>query len=110
MQINLFQIIFITFLIFSIIGIVKKKKKSTLKPIETLVWTIIWLIGGVLIMFPSISTTISNFLGITRGTDAIVYTSIILLFFFLYRANEKIDKLERMIRDLTSKLAIKKQA
>jgi len=107
MQINLFQIIFIPFISFSIISIVKKRKEKILRPLETISWTILWLVGGMLIIFPDVSSKVSNKLGIVRGTDAVVYSSVILLFFLLYKINEKIDKLEKTIKELVTKLAIK---
>lgn len=49
---------------------------------------------------PAVSTRIANWLGVGRGTDLIVYITIVILIFVLLLMYSKIKKLEEMVTTL----------
>ncbi|PJA40729.1 DUF2304 domain-containing protein [candidate division WWE3 bacterium CG_4_9_14_3_um_filter_34_6] len=105
---NVFQIVFLAFILISLIRIIKQSRVNLLKPVEVFFWGTIWLAGGIVILFPAITVKLSNFFGIARGVDFIIYTSIIFLYYILYRIYLKLENLSKMIKEITTKIALDK--
>jgi len=70
-------------------------------------WLILWLIGLLFINFTPLLSFLAKKLGIGRGVDLAVYTSIILIFYFLYLINVEIYELKKRIEKLVRNLALK---
>jgi len=66
-----------------------------------------FVLTSVFVLYPSLSTRIANWLGVGRGTDLILYLSIVFLMFVLLLMYSKIKKLEEMITALTRDKALK---
>lgn len=66
-----------------------------------------FLLMGLLVLYPSLSTYIANRLGVGRGTDLILYVCIVCLMFVLLLMYSKIKKLEEMITALIRDKALK---
>jgi hypothetical protein len=60
-----------------------------------------FLITALFVLYPSLTTRIANWLGVGRGTDLILYLSIVILVFVLLMMYSKIKKLEEIITMLT---------
>jgi len=63
----------------------------------------------VVVLFPSLSGAVAKFMGIGRGVDAIVYTSITLLFYLVFRLYVYLEDIRHEITDLVRKLALKEE-
>ena len=72
---------------------------------KTLVMTIFWSMVLVLIWFPGIMGWLGEITGVGRGVDVLIYLSIIFLFYYILRQNNKIDKLEKDITKLIREIA-----
>ena len=59
------------------------------------------------VFYPSASTKIANRLGVGRGTDLIVYLTIVILIFVLLMMYAKIKKLEEMITTIIREKTLK---
>ena len=66
-----------------------------------------FLIMAFFVLYPGVSTRIANWLGVGRGTDLILYLSIIILIFVLLMMYSKIKKLEEMVTTLLRAKALK---
>lgn len=82
-------------------------KRKSLAPFGLIVWLLFWVIGLVIIWFPSLINEIGRILGVTRSIDALVYMSIVFLFYIVFTQRTKTNELEREITMLTRKVAIK---
>jgi len=104
---NLFQLILILVIIFSTSRVTLRFRENALKPIEIIFWLSLWIVGGLIILFPQISSKTANFFGIGRGADFVIYASIILLFYLIYRLYVKLEyisrKLDKVIREISSR-------
>jgi small membrane protein len=58
------------------------------------------------VFYPGVSTRIANWLGVGRGTDLILYLSLIFMVFVLLLMYSKIKKLEEMITTLIREKAL----
>ncbi len=69
-------------------------------------WVAIWSLGLVFVLVPALSERLAKFLGVTRGTDAVLYTALALLSVLVYRLFQLSDIKDREISRLTEELAL----
>jgi len=67
----------------------------------------LWFLGLLFINFTPLLSFLAKKMGIGRGVDLAVYTSIILIFYFLYLINVEIYELKKRIEKLVRELALK---
>ena len=72
-----------------------------------LIWLVLWTVGLIMVSVPELSNRLARLLGVTRGTDAVVYTAIAFLSVLVFRAFRLIDHPDRQISKLTTALALK---
>lgn len=105
-MIILFQILFLLFVLFAIFSVIRRKKEGTLGPKGTLFWILFWVIAAAAVLWPNSTTVIANYLGIGRGTDLVVYTSLAIMFFILFKLHVKIESVGRDITSVVRRDAI----
>lgn len=102
-----FQILFSLFALFAIISVYSKKRSGLLSIGATIFWTLFWLIAVVFVWLPNALTVVANTFGIGRGTDLVLYVSLVIIFYILFRLNVKLELMNRditkVIRDKTLK-------
>src|SRR4051812_49179308 len=101
----IFQGLIIVFSIVAIFSIFLRRSKDNLGLHGTIFWILFWLGVDVVILFPNSTTVLANKLGIGRGVDLVVYVSIIMIFFVLFRLNVKLEGINRQITKIVRKNA-----
>lgn len=102
------QIILLIFLFFAISRVILRLKDGSLTPGAFLFWVGLWVMAGFAVIEPSFTSFIASKIGIQRGTDVIVYLSLVLLFYLIFRTNILIENLKHEITRLTREIALKK--
>ena len=69
-------------------------------------WTALWMIGVFVILLPDTTSWFAEQIGVGRGVDAVVYVSVVVLFFTLFQTSRKVDKLERQLTKLVRAIAL----
>ena len=102
------------FLLFAISRAVLRRKEGTISLGTFFFWTAIWVLATVGIIRPDFTTYLAKNLGIGRGADVVVYASIMILFYLLFRTHIMIENLRheitQVIRELSLKEATKKRS
>lgn len=101
------QIILLLFLVFAVSRVILRLRDGTLTLGAFLFWVGIWLLAGFIIIDPSFTSYIASKIGIQRGTDVIIYLSLALLSYLIFRTNILIENLREEITRLTRKVALK---
>ncbi len=70
-------------------------------------WLCVWAAATLAVFFPNETTSIAQMVGISRGVDVIVYSSIALLFYLVFRAYIYIEDLRTQISTLIRELALR---
>jgi hypothetical protein len=104
---EIIQILIIIFALFALSRAFLRFKDNKLTKNEFLFWTLIWLVAIVISFIPSLLIYLSKWLGIGRGADLIVYISIIILFYIIFRLYVKLESVEKEITQVVRKLALK---
>jgi small membrane protein len=106
------QYILIALILVFIFRLIFKLKAKDIKSVAFFGWLIIWLVAIVIIALPEITSQLAQLVGVTRGVDLVVYSSIILILFLMFRMLMRIEKMEKnitkMVRDDATSEDIKK--
>ncbi len=70
-------------------------------------WVLLFGSALAIIIYPSISGDIARILGIGRGVDLVIYASIVLLFYLVFRLYVYLQDLRHELTKLVQKLAMK---
>ncbi|MBR9677227.1 DUF2304 family protein [Candidatus Woesearchaeota archaeon] len=104
-MLQVYQIIVFIFALFALSRAILRAKESKITRGELYFWSLLWLGVLVLTFLPSFSDILADYAGIGRGADLLVYASVLLLFYLMFRLYVKIDKTEQEITKLVQKVA-----
>jgi hypothetical protein len=106
MAITALQVIVTAFALFAWSRALLRFKDRRITVGEFAFWTLIWA-GVVTVVFvPAIAAGFSTSLGVRRPVDLLVYVSIVLLFYLLFRLYVRIEHTEQEITKLVRETAI----
>jgi hypothetical protein len=71
-------------------------------------WTLLWVGIVSAVFFQGWTVWIASLLGIGRGADLVVYVSIVLIFYLLFRLYVKTENIEQEITRITGQLAVER--
>lgn len=94
------------FLLFAFSRVVLRFREGIISWREFIFWTTIWAAAALVVLYPGYSADLALRIGIGRGSDAVVYIAIILLFYLMFRIYVSIGALRREITQLVRVLAI----
>lgn len=81
-------------------------REGEINKMQFVFWFAVWFLVGVVGYWPGVTQNLADFLGIDRGIDSVVYVSIVILFYLVYRAYVKIERLEQDITKVVREEAI----
>lgn len=70
------------------------------------VWSLFWIFGIILVWQPTLADHVASFLQVGRGTDAILYLSLVTIFYLLFKAYIRFERMERTLTDMVREIAI----
>jgi len=101
------QIIFAIFLLFAITRVLLRLKDGTLTFNNFLFWLLVFILAIVGVIKPELTSIAADWLGINRGSDVVVYASILLMFYLIFRTNILLENLRHDLTQLVRRLALK---
>jgi hypothetical protein len=103
------QIFLSTIILFILVKtIVNLRREKLIDKTFYWLWIGFWLLVLFLIHFTGILSSLAHLLGIGRGVDLAVYTSIILIFYLLFVFFKRLNKIEKEITKIVRGIAVKK--
>ena len=103
------QILIIVFIAFAFSRSILRLKDKEINIQEFIFWSTIWLVAIVIVLIPRITSLISEPLGVGRGIDVVIYLSIILTFYLIFRLYVKTEKINQELSKLIRELAKRKE-
>lgn len=103
MIIKFFILLFI-FFVLSRTFIRFKTKDITIQ--EFIIWSIFWSAVAIATLVPQQTDTLARLVGVERGADLLVYISIIVLFFVVFKIVVKLEKIDRDITKIVRQQAL----
>ncbi|MFH1457038.1 MAG: DUF2304 family protein [Patescibacteria group bacterium] len=109
----LIQFLIIAFALFVILMAILNFKKNKISLSGLMFWLILWLMVSIIVLLPQTTNFFAKILGVGRGTDVVIYLSIVLLFYLVFRMFIKLEKIEtditKIIREITLKNSSKRK-
>ena len=102
-----FQALISGFVLIIIYKIYLKTRKKELGTSTSLGWILFWLLTLYFLWQPESASFLATKLGIGRGVDLVIYLSLLIIFYLLFKIFVKLDKLEGDICKITTKIALR---
>jgi small membrane protein len=104
-----FQALFFIFLTWPLSRLWLRFKEGKVRFTELLFWSFVWLTASVAVLFPGVLTSFANLLGVGRGADLLIYFSIIVLFYLIFRLNIMVENLQNDISKVVREVALQNE-
>ncbi len=101
------QILLIALFVVAVIKVIRRKIAGDLSTGAALFWVLFWLLGGIVVAQPNLTSSVAKLFGVGRGADVVVYLALAGLFFMVFRLMVKIEKLEREITKVVREKSLK---
>lgn len=97
------------FVLFAVSRVWLRYRDGAIGMFGMMLWSVLWLGVGAFVWWPKVTDFVAHKIGIGRGADALVYFSIVGLFYGVFRLYVKMEYLEHQITSLTRMLAIRRK-
>jgi hypothetical protein len=105
---NAFQYVVVTLLVLLATITVRTAIIGRARKRVTILWMIIWLTGAGATIWPNATRDVARKLGIGRGTDLVMYCSVLLLMIGLFYVYTRMRHMDRTMTLLVRELAIER--
>lgn len=105
---TIIQIVLSAFLVFALSRVVLRYKDGQIKLSEFFFWSLLFAVATLTVVFPSESSRFAGILGIGRGADLIIYASIAVLFYLVFRLYVLLENIRHEITEIVRLIALKK--
>ncbi len=103
----LIQVILLAILFGACVMTWKRARERVISRREALAWSLLWIAAGFGIALPWTTTRIANFFGVGRGSDFVLYGSVLLLFVLVFKLFIVLDTLDRKLTEIVRRDALK---
>jgi len=105
----LIQIFILLFIIYAVIKVALRYKDKIISLQEFVLWTIFWFMVGFVVILPETTSLVANLVGVGRGVDLVIYLSILILFYLVFRVLVRLDKIDKDVTKIVRAIALKKE-
>lgn len=106
MTFKLIQIVLLGGIALMILHAIAQYRRSDIGLLQLVAWLAIWSAGALVVVFHESATAFANSLGVGRGADLVMYVSIPILFYAVFRLRIRTERLSRELTDVTRELAL----
>jgi hypothetical protein len=103
------QILFVAFAVFALSRVIRRFKDGALSMGGLVVWSLVWIGSAILILLPGTTWLLARMIGVGRGVDAVIYLSIIAMFYGLFRLYARLEFIEHEITGIVRELALREK-
>jgi small membrane protein len=102
------QFLLLAFVLAALAKVLHSYKQRRMAPLDFLFWGLVWIGTASIIIFPDATSFIAHFLGIGRGADLIMYLSLLISFYLIFRLYLALARLEQAITALVRAIALER--
>jgi small membrane protein len=100
------QFLLLAFVLGALAKVIHSYRQRRLVPLDVLFWGLVWIGTASMIIFPDTTSLLAHLLGIGRGVDLIVYLSLLISFYLIFRLYVALARLEQTITALVRAIAL----
>lgn len=101
------QLLIIAFSALIIFKITSSFKKREISFKMLLFWIGLWVMVLVVVLLPQTTGLLAKILGVWRGTDVMIYLSVVLIFYLLFKIFVKLQKIDSDITNIAREVALR---
>ena len=101
------QIFLLSLVIIGMGLVILRYRQRKIGTLAFLLWLVLWTGAAAVIVFPNSSVIVARLLGIGRGADLVLYTSLIVTFYVLFRVYVRLEQVNREITQIVRTLALR---
>lgn len=105
---TIFQIIILLVIAIIVLKSFRRLLKKELSVWLFAVWLFFWLLVAIVDIFPAVINRLADLLGVGRGVDLIIYASILVLFYLVFRININLNKTDRNFSKIVKEISLAK--
>lgn len=106
-MINVAQIFLLTLTVIMMIMDIVRHRQRKIGRRAFLLWLFLWTGASVVILFPNSTAVLAHRLGIGRGADLVLYISVVLILYLLFKVYVRMEKVDREITQIVRTLALR---
>lgn len=103
---TLTQIVLLLFLIFALSRVLLRFKGGAIQITGFIFWSGLFGFAIIAVLFPRLTSEFARAAGIGRGVDAVIYSSLVLLFYLIFRLHIFLEDIKEEITTIVRKLAM----
>jgi len=100
------QLLIIVFAALVVLKIISSFQKKEISFKMLVFWLSLWLMILIVVLLPQTTALLAKMLGVWRGTDVMIYLSVVMIFYLLFRIFVKLEKIESNITVIVRKIAL----
>ncbi len=105
-MISILQILITIFALFAFTRVILRLKKQQISVSEFIFWSIVWLAIITVALVPGIFYNIAQISGVESSINLLVYVSIVVLLYLVFRLYVKFDNMEQKQAKLIREISI----
>lgn len=103
----LLQLVLLVFLLFAVSRVLLQLRQGNLTVVSFLFWGGVFIAAMIGVLEPEVTSSFARLLGIGRGADVVIYLSIVILFYLIFRITIAIEEVRGEITYIIRQLALK---
>lgn len=103
---SIIQVLIIVFALFAITRTILQFKRGAVTREWLLFWILFWAGAVTVAALPQTADAVARLVGVGRGADVVIYLSLIVIFYLIFRLYVKIEQVEGEITRLVRKLSL----
>jgi small membrane protein len=103
------KIVITLFVLFAASRAYLRYRDGSVRVVGLIIWLVLWCGVAFFTWWPKVSDILATNIGIGRGVDALVYLSIVALFYAVFRIYVKLEFIGHELTSLVRNLALKDQ-
>lgn len=103
----LIQFLIVGFALFAISKTLAGFKKGRISAVALIIWLTLWTAAALATLLPKSTVFFAKILGVSRGTDVVVYLSIVVLFYIAFKIYTRLERIESDISAIIKEIALR---
>jgi small membrane protein len=100
------QFLLLAFVLAALAKVIHSYQQRRMPIANFLFWALVWIGTACIIIFPDATSFLAHLLGIGRGADLIIYVSLLISFYLIFRLYVAFTRLEQAITELVRAIAL----
>lgn len=101
------QVFLISLVVAAMVLVVIRYRQRKIASSGFLMWLALWVVATGIILFPESTIWIARAVGIGRGVDLVLYVSVILTLYLIFRLYVRIEQVERGMTQVIRAIALR---